>query len=710
MTAACPACVAAPAAIDCARIPNAVQLSVPGMRCAACIAKIETHLERLTDVSEARVNLSQKRVRISTERSAEDMADALGQIGFDAFPLDGSALSNDADPTGRDLLMRLGLAGFAMMNVMLLSVAVWSGADGATRDLFHLISAAIALPVVLYAAQPFFRNAMGALRVGRLNMDVPISLAILLAGAMSLYETLHGGAHAYFDAALSLTFFLLIGRYLEHRTRSAARSAARELAALEVHTATRRTARGVETVPLSALQPGDRVLVPTGVRVPVDGSLTSREAYTDRSFLTGESAPVTHSHDAALNAGEINLGAALEMRATAVGQETRLHQIARLVETAETARNRYTSLADRAAQIYAPAVHIVAFATFLGWVAVTQDARQSLNVAIAVLIITCPCALGLAVPAVTTAAISRLFQLGFLVKSGTALERLAEVQTVVLDKTGTLTTPGFAFELGTFSATDLQAAKALAQASAHPLAKALYRYLAEVEPAQLDGICETKGNGVSASFEGMTVALGRAQWLGGSGDGLVLRIGEALYPLPYHETLKSGVNAMTSGLTEAELTLEIMSGDTQDKTAQLAKAAGIGTYFARMSPEAKSARIAELTKQSKNPCMIGDGLNDTVALAGAHASIAPGSALDAARNAADVVVIKDTLEDVPALFAIARKAVRLSRQNFGIALGYNAIAVPIAVLGYATPLAAALAMSLSSVTVLLNAIRVGRVQ
>lgn len=710
MTAACPGCMAAPQPIDIPPPPNAVQLSVPAIRCAACIAAIEDHLTALKGVTAARVNLSRKRVEIQTDLPVAELTQALCAIGYEAFPLDAAALGSESDTAGRDLLMRLGVAGFAMMNVMLLSVAVWSGAGGATRDLFHLISAAIALPVMLYSAQPFFHNALGALRVGRLNMDVPISLAILLAGAMSLFETLYGGEHAYFDAALSLTFFLLIGRYLEHRTRAAARSTARELAALEVHTADRKIGDQVETVPIDALRVDDVVVVPTGLRVPVDGHLTSPLAHTDRSFLTGESDPVSHSVDAFLNAGEINLGAPFEMRAKAVGDDTRLQQIARLVETAENARNRYTSLADRAARIYAPAVHLLAFGTFLGWLLIGQDVRQALNVAIAVLIITCPCALGLAVPAVSTAAISRLYQLGFLIKSGTALERLADVDHVVFDKTGTLTKPGFSFDLGRLSAAEQGIAKALASSSAHPLSKALSHYLGDMPPAEIGEVQEKSGSGVTAMHRGAVVALGRAEWLGGQGGGLMLRVGDKMHHLPYVDAPMDGLPDMVEGLEQHALALEIISGDTPEKTGQLARRCGIGQYAAGLSPEAKQDHMAMLTQSGRVPGMVGDGLNDTAALATAHASIAPGTALDAARSAADVVMIGNKLGDLPKLFTISKRAVRLSKQNFGIAIAYNAVAIPIAIMGYATPLSAALAMSLSSITVLLNAIRVGRVR
>ena len=438
MTTACPACAASPMAQEIAMGP-ALQFSIPDVHCAACIGKIERGLASVRGVQDVRVNLSLKRLSVTGAAAAPRILDALADLGYDAFPLDPEALGRSQDLVGRRLLTRMAVAGFAMMNVMLLSVAVWSGASDATRDLFHLISAAIALPVVAYSAQPFFQNAWSALRVRRLNMDVPISLAIILAAGMSLYETLNSGPHAYFDAALSLTFFLLIGRYMDHQTRSAARSAAKELTALETHSATRVDGNTFETVPVAQVAVGDILQVASGARVPVDGILLSDDALMDRAFLTGESAAVNAQKDDLLQAGEINLAAPLRLRATAVGEDTTLRRMAALVETAENGRNAYTALADRAAQVYAPAVHLLALVAFLGWLVATGDVRHSLNIAIAVLIITCPCALGLAVPAVSTAAISRLFSAGFLVKHATALERLAEVDHVVFDKTGTLT-------------------------------------------------------------------------------------------------------------------------------------------------------------------------------------------------------------------------------------------------------------------------------
>ena len=705
MIAACPACIAAPAAAALAEADIGAQFSVPSIRCAVCIGAIERHLAGVIGVRSARVNATLKRVTVHSDLPDADIIEELKSIGYDAFPLDAAALTSDSDPIGRDLILRMGVAGFAMMNVMLLSVAVWSGATGATRDLFHLISAMIALPAVIFSARPFLVHAWQALRARRLNMDVPISLAIILAAGMSLYESLHGGAHAYFDAALSLTFFLLIGRYLEHRTKAAARSAASELTALEVHTALRKTGNTIETVAVGDLNVGDVILVHSGMRVPVDGHLQSAEACTDRSFLTGESKPAQSVCGGELSAGEINLGAPFEMRATAIGRDTRLSRIASLVETAETARNSYTSLADKAARLYAPVVHILAAASFLGWLAYDGDIRNALNIAIAVLIITCPCALGLAVPAVSTAAISRLYRLGFLVKSGTALERLASVTTMIFDKTGTLTAPGFSFDVTDLNEDQRAIAKALASQSSHPMSQALAAYLPPTDAAALTDVTERPGCGVRGIWRGQHVALGRAAWLGQTEGDLTLMVGPEHVPLSSEQKILDGAETLVSGLNALQMPAEIVSGDTEANTAALAKRIGFARWRSTASPEEK-ARYVQHVAETKAVCMVGDGINDTAALASATVSIAPGSALEASRNAADIVMIGDALGQLPLIIRVARKTVLLSKQNFGIAIVYNLVAVPIAIFGLATPLIAALAMSASSITVLVNAMRV----
>lgn len=696
----CPACAAASLAAQAALGP-ALQFSVPGVTCAACIGKIERGLSHLNGVASVRVNLSMKRLSVAGQVDPEAIQSAVTAMGYDIYPLDIARLEAARDAQGRALLMRMAVAGFAMMNVMLLSVAIWSGASGATRDMFHMISAMIALPTVAYAGQPFFISAMTALRAGRLNMDVPISLAILLASGMSLFESLSGGAHAYFDAALSLTFFLLIGRYMDHRTRSTARSAARELAALEVQTAMRVDGAQSETVPASDLRMGDIVLVPTGSRVPIDGVLLSASALMDRSILTGESAAVTLQSGATLQAGEINLTAPLRLRSICDGTDTSLRRMAALVETAENARNGYTALADRAARIYAPAVHGLALAAFTGWWFATGDLRFAINVATAVLIITCPCALGLAVPAVSTAAVSRLFSLGYLVRHATALERLAEVTQIMCDKTGTLTRP-FIQLPEDLSETDRQIAKALAQSSHHPLSRAVVTALANTPAADLTDVREVAGNGVVGRYGDISVRLGRGLWIGAANPGLCLAIGDAPHTLlEAPEVLRPGVKAAIAGI---DLPCEIVTGDAAGPAEALAARLSV-PVISGATPQDKLNRLSILSAAGGRVLMIGDGLNDTAVLAAAHASIAPSTALEASRNAADVVVLKESFADLPLVLHIARATRRLSQQNFAIAALYNAIAIPIALAGVATPLMAALAMSASSLTVLLNAQR-----
>ena len=652
-------------------------------------------------VQDVRVNLSLKRLTVTGPADPDRVLATLADLGFEAYPLDTGALDRARDDQGRALLKRMAVAGFAMMNVMLLSISVWSGADDATRDMFHLISAVISLPVVIYSGQPFFHNAWQALRVGRLNMDVPISLAILLAAGMSLYETLNSGEHAYFDAALSLTFFLLIGRYMDHRTRSAARSAAKELTALEVHTAERMRDGRTQTVSVADLAMGDIVMVPSGARVPVDGTLITGSALLDRSILTGETAAITAAAGNDLQAGEINLSAPFQMRATAVGPDTSLRRMAAMVETAENARNSYTALADRAAALYAPLVHLLALAAFLVWLTISGDVRYSINIAIAVLIITCPCALGLAVPAVSTAAISRLFSKGFLVKHATALERLAEVDQVVFDKTGTLTLPSVALPEGLGNA-DRAIIKTLAQASHHPMSKALVKALDYADVADLRAIKEVAGDGIEAQAGGKTVRLGRGEWLGADFIGLGYRNGDApAVVLAASEVVRTGVREALEGL---DMPCEIMTGDAPEPAQKLADELGL-PVTAQARPADKQRRLAQLAAQGHHVLMVGDGLNDTAALASAHASIAPATALEASRTAADIVVLKESFADLPLVLVVARATRLLSKQNFAIAAVYNLIAVPIALAGYATPLAAALAMSVSSITVLLNAQR-----
>ncbi|SEO31165.1 Cu2+-exporting ATPase [Paracoccus alcaliphilus] len=744
---ACPACDAAPLA---ERLADRAQpqasgdliLSLPAAHCAACITDVERALTALPGVRSARVNLTLRRVTVDAPQlTAEDLIPVLGAIGFDAHELDPDALSaTTADRQGRDLLMRIGVSGFAMMNIMILSVAVWSGAEDATRDLFHWISGAIALPTVAFAGRPFFSSAWRALKAHRLNMDVPISLALAKTLAISLFETILSGHHAYFDAAVMLCFFLLIGRYLDHRTRALARSAAAELSALEVPRATLlRTpskylaggpgdamspglaisAMAEETVPVSTLRPGDLIRIRPGGRIPADGEIVDGHSEIDRALLTGETLPVPAAPGLVLSAGEVNLTGPLVMRVMAAGRDSSLARLTALVEAAESARGRYTSLAERASRAYAPVVHVLALVSFAGWFWATRDLRLSVNIAAAVLIITCPCALALAVPAVATTASGRLFRRGLLIKDGTALERLADVDTVVFDKTGTLTLGQPQLVSPDPLPRSLHpVARALATASSHPLSQALASALKDTPPAQLDDLHEQPGFGVAARWNGQQVRLGRADWLGAhdtSDDAPTsatwLAIGrQTPIRLDFTDSLRPGAAECVSSLQRQGVRVILLSGDRPAAVADIAARLGITEYHAGVSPQEKAAMVTGLGQQGAHVLMVGDGLNDTAALASAHASISPASALDAARVASDMVLTGKDLAPVADTLTVAKAATRRIRENFAISFGYNFIAVPVAIAGFATPLFAALAMSISSITVTLNALRLRKAQ
>ena len=717
---ACPACSAAPAAEALAAGAAAqkdvrIALSLPGIHCSACIVAVERALADYPGVESARVNLTLKRATVEAgpEVMPQDLVRLLEGIGYEAHELDAGTLSaTQTDKAGRELLMRLAVAGFASMNVMLLSVSVWSGAEDATRDMFHWISAAITLPTIAFSGQPFFRSAWGALRARRLNMDVPITLAILLAVFTSLWETSLSGEHAYFDAALALTFFLLAGRYLDHRTRAIARSAAEELAALEVPRAIVVVDGEERQVPISEVSVGALVLVRPGGRMPVDGEIVEGHSEIDRSLLTGETLPVYGGPGRAVSAGEVNLTGPLIIRATAVGEESSLHRMADLVAIAESGRSRYTSLADSAAKLYAPGVHILAGLSFVGWYLYSWDVRTALNIAAAVLIITCPCALGLAVPAVTTAASGRLFRKGMLIKHSTALERLAQVDTVVFDKTGTLTagTPEL-INLDQVSSRDVSIALALAQGSSHPLSVSLMNAAraAGFEPADVAEITEVPGYGTKGVWQGQEVALGRASWLGAealSRTAAWLKVGEApARAFEFTDRLREGAQEAVAGLLKAGKEVYLMSGDTTPAVEDMARRLGIPHWLAEALPADKAERVRALADEGRHVLMVGDGLNDTAALAAAHVSISPASALDAARVASDIVLLGGDLSPIADALTTAGSAIRRIRENFRIATLYNVIAVPLAVAGLATPLIAALAMSASSITVSLNALR-----
>ena len=643
------------------------------------------------------------------------MLTALGQkfksLGYPAH-LPGGA-DESADPAMRELLKALAVAGFASMNVMLLSVSVWSGAEAATRDLFHWISALIAAPALIYSGRVFFRSAWGALRHGRANMDVPISLGVGLAYAISLFETITHGEHAYFDASVTLLFFLLIGRFLDRRARTKARGAAARLLALRAQTATVIGDGGARrAVAAQDLAPGMLLAVAAGERLAADGVIATGETDLDTSLVTGESLPRAARPGDKVFAGTLNLGAPVEVRVTAAGEDTLLAEIVRLMEAAEQGRARYVRLADRAARLYAPAVHVLAAATFIGWFIGTGDWEKALLICVATLIITCPCALGLAVPTVQVVASGRLLARGVLLKTADGLERVAQCDTVVFDKTGTLTL-GEARLLNAeaIPADDLAVAAALAGHSRHPLARAVAAMGGQ--GVQFENVREIPGQGLEGSLGGARVRLGSrafaapdAAATGAGGPEIWFACdGRAPQHLAFTDALRPDAKDTIRRLKAMGLKVELLSGDREDVVRAVAAALEIADWRAEQRPDAKVQRLKELAAEGRTVLMVGDGLNDAPALAAGHASLSPATAADISQTAADLVFQGDSLAPVAEAVTVARAATRHVKQNFALAIGYNMIAVPIAIAGFATPLVAAIAMSSSSILVTMNALR-----
>lgn len=699
-------------------------LIVSDMHCAGCMRKIENGLGSIEDVTWARTNLSTKRVTVRWKGESLTVAEIIKKlegIGFGAVPFNPGLAVGAGEESRKRLLRALAVAGFAAANIMLLSVSVWSGNAGdmepSTRDFFHWVTALIAMPTVLYSGQPFFTSAWSALKVRSLNMDVPISLAVLLATAMSLYETVRGGQEVYFDAAVSLLFFLLIGRYLDLAMRARACSAAQNLLGLRATAATRIETDGSRTqVPIEAIAPGMKVAVAPGTRLPVDGQVLKGQSDIDMSLVTGESMPMRADVGAEVFAGTLNISGPLEVEVTKPEHDTLLAEIVRLMEAAEQGRAGFVRLADRVAEIYAPAVHILAALAFVAWMVMGAGWHQSLMIAIAVLIVTCPCALGLAVPVVQVVASGRLMRQGILLKSADGLERLAGITHVVFDKTGTLTK-------GELQLTGREAADprllafgaALAQGSRHPLSLALMR-AHKGEHLVAEDVTEVPGDGLVGTVEGVLVKLGRKSFVeaGDYARGLTSSVGPEIWVklgkepaarLSFEDSPRDDAASVVGELKKKGFATSLLSGDRRSVAEDVAKTLSIENCYSEQGPADKIAVLEDLARSGSKTLMVGDGLNDAPALKAAFASMSPSSAADVSQVAADLVFQGKALHPVLEAIDVAKKSRSLVLQNFGLAAIYNSIAIPLAFLGFVTPLVAAIAMSSSSILVTLNALR-----
>jgi P-type Cu2+ transporter len=697
-------------------------LAVEGVGCAGCIRKIENGLTKLPGVIDARLNFTQRRLAVDwrdAEIGAADIIQAIETIGYHAHPFAPERVDAHDARQAKRLLRCLAVAGFAAMNVMLLSISVWSGnvsdMTPVTRDLFHWLSALIVLPAAAYAGQPFYQSAWRAMRNRQLNMDVPITVGVTLALLLSLYETSIHAAEVYFDSAIMLLFFLLCGRYLDLAMRRKTKVFAGNLASLKGEFAHRLDAKGALTrLPVAALNPGDRVLIRPGERVPADGAVLDGTSAIDDSLVSGETLPRTVAAGATVYAGSVNGSGALTIKVVAAGSATLVDEVERLLDKATEAKSRSVRLADRVARLYAPVVHTAAALTAIGWLLAGASLHTAIVAAIAVLIITCPCAIALAIPAVQVVAAGQLFRSGVILNNGDAIERLAEADTVVFDKTGTLTLPEPAVDDSNIPADLLELAAKLALSSHHPLAAVLAGRARERVPYR--GAVEEPGKGVRALIDGAEARLGSPAFCGiaesaaqaASGDGgscIAFAHGDSTAVIPIRQSLRSDAVTVVQSLAVRGLDLLVLSGDRPDAVEPVAQSLGIKHWRAGLTPAEKIAALEALKAQGRRVLMVGDGLNDAPALAAAHASLSPITAAHLAQAHADAMFLGERL--VPVLFAVtvARRARTIMRQNLTLAVIYNTLAVPIAMAGLVTPLIAAVAMSGSSILVTLNALR-----
>jgi Cu2+-exporting ATPase len=688
-----------------------------GMRCAACAWLIDRALSREPGIVEVGANAVTGRIRIVWNPSATPLStplQRLASLGYRPYLAAGHADESARRRARNRSLLRIGLASLGAMQAMMFGEALYLDTSGsmavATRDFLRWITFLVSTPVVFYAGWPFLDGAWRELTHRRLGMDVLVATSTLLAYAASVVETVRGGPHVWYDAAVMFVFLLLIARSLEERVRRIANAQVDALARARPVLAVRELDDGTrETIPVAALRVGDVACVAAGEPVPADGVLLDAAARFEESLLTGEPDAVLRHAGEPVLAGTIAREHAARIRVERVGADTRLSELSRLVEQAQGHRPRLAQVADGIAGVFVVAMLLVAGATWFAWH--LHEPARALEVTLAVLAISCPCALSLSIPAALAAAHGALARDGLLATRPDALDRLARVTDIVFDKTGTLTQPGTALgAIETFGIAPedaLRIAAALEQGSAHPLAAAF----ASVQVASAEGVRVVAAQGIEGRVDGRDWRIGRAGFAAGREDDGALWLGDGTTPSARFEpveSMRADAGATLDTLRTRGIATHLASGDAALRVDALARALSIDTARARQTPEDKLAFVRALQDAGRVVAMVGDGINDAPVLAGADVSIAIGSGAALAQRAADVVVTGGSLARIAGAVSLARRTRAVVRQNVGWALAYNVLALPAAVLGLVPPWMAALGMSLSSLAVTLNALRLAR--
>lgn len=697
-------------------------LLLEGISCAACSWLIEKHLRQYPAVESVSVNVNSHRCTLIWRPDQQPLSvllAALAEIGYSPRPATDEQQQELAQKENRTALMRLGVAGFGMMQAGMVAVGIYTGATEEWLNFLRWLSFLIATPVVLFSAQPFFQAAWRSVKSGQLIMDVPVSLAIGLGYAASAWATVMGGGEVYFESIAMFIFLLLLGRYFEMRARHRNRLAYGNLAQLMPVTARRLSDTGEDQlVPLKSLRTGDRVLVKSGDTFPCDGEVEKGESAAVEALLTGESRPVAKAPGDTVIAGTLNSESALEVRVTAVGAETQLSAIERLVARAESEKPTQVAMADRVARYFVGAVLVVSALVFSFWW--WQAPERAFWIALSVLIVTCPCALALAMPTALTAATANLRRQGFLIARGHVLETLTRVDRVLFDKTGTLTRGEFA--VASVWSVNLERQRALGIAAAleaqatHPLAKAFLPWQGLFQAEQLR---QVTARGVEGVIDGQWHRLGSADFAGAlygaeqppqppDSEQLWLLLADEQGPrawIALADQLRPGAEELVQYLYRQRLEPELLSGDQSGSVADLARTLGIERYMAGAHPDVKLERLQAAQRSGERVMMLGDGINDVPVLSAADVSVAMASASDLAQTRADAVLLNDNIAVLANALDLARRTRRVIRQNLGFALGYNLLALPLAAAGLVPPWAAALGMTASSLLVVFNALR-----
>ncbi len=709
---------------------------IDGVRCAACVWLIERALGSMPGVLSVQVNAASRRARViwrDAEITLPQILAVLSRAGYRALPLDARALDDVRRRESRDALKRLLVAGFGAMQAMMYAAVLYLGGtdtlEPTTHELFRWLGFLVATPVVFYSARPFFAGALRYLRAHRLGMDVPVALAVAMIYGASLIEALSGEGHVYFDSVSMFVFFLLVGRYLEMRARHRAGDLTDALACLTPPFAQRRRDDGVlERIGIHELQVGDRVQVAEGGIVPADGVLLDERCRVNEALLSGESAPVNKQRHDALIAGSILIDGPAQLRIERVGADTTLAGIAALVGRAQAERPQLARAGERAATRFVARVLALTALTVVVWSFV--DPARAFTAALAVLVVSCPCAFALAIPAAITRALAVLARRGVLVVKPDAIEALAAATHVVFDKTGTLTEPELALaDIETFNGVSREAAlklaASIARESHHPAARAIAGACAD---KQLDAAVDVQshaGLGVSAKAGGRQMRLGRADFalpLFSSEDLLELSSGRPdcddavlladdagpIAAFRLSERLRPGAREAVESLQVQGLKIIIASGDSAGKVADVAARLGLVDWHARQLPSDKLALLKALRAGGARVIAVGDGINDAPVLAGADVAIALAGGAELAQASSDIVLAGERLDTLAPARAIARHTLLVVRQNQRWSLFYNLVAMPLAALGFVHPWLAALGMSFSSLCVILNALRIGR--